>query len=319
MKAEQLDSSKKQKEKNYLINKHYISINYLTIMPQTKATITVKIYFRPGNIVKRTKIHASTTLEQFFEIARRIHEQSHSIVPSFLNQDYVLTYQDEDMDWVTIGSEEEWQYALIDEFRRAANADSYTMKINLRNKLYLPSIEGPEYLNKFINKANQLAEQLQNEIASDKHIKRGKQLLKDAKNDLTNAWNELLDGLLKLISSKVQQKQEEVQTESNNIESSSVHIQTEEEQMQEYEEGYESDFSEESEEDETVIHNPLHEFEEESNIVMEEGAPSIESDYKYLEGLETLCSMGFTDIEHNKQLLDKYEGDLTKVIADIFN
>jgi len=325
---------------------------------QARDTLGIKVTFKPEDIIRRGRMDIDITLDQFFELANQLqqdtifdHQKKNEC--SFSAADRIVTYLDNDNDWVTIGSEQEWRDALQEQYERAVRTENHhIMRITLtetsgRSLSIEQQQQRPDYLNKFLDQANTWVKQVQREIDADEHVKMGREWVNEAKDELTQAWRELLDRLFSAAttgiqsysvpcsSSCTQTQQQPPRQKQTKITEYSVKVPTQTSVSVQVPEKR----AEEEEEREIVVH-PLAgiptpstiDQDSSSSIIMMDEQPTSSSsdscgelvvqelwepDYKYAESLESLIAMGFNNVELNKKLLEKRKGDLSKVVADL--
>jgi hypothetical protein len=307
--------------------------------------IRTKIYFAPGDQVRRMKIDSNTSFDDMMNQLTKLHETS----PRFMIGEYVyqVMYQDEEGDWVIIDSEEEWKDALSTQVK---TSDQQLMRIK-----FIAINKSLEAINKCRKNCQKVVtERYESNVKP--MIDQFKELLKDPqKHQQAVEW-------LKEVTSKLGNQAQtgfngvhnKVDTwlKTNEVPSKVESYMKEFEQMantlaDRVEEAISNTLApqDDDEEEEQVIevihpmeesHIQLHDHDDDEIIEEEQVAPpqpveevvqvepekkeqEIEIPREYVEHMRSLDEMGFVDRQMNLTLLQQNKGDLVKTVSALLS
>lgn len=277
-------------------------------------TLFLKVFFMRDGSCRKMEIDASTTFDQLLN----------QVQVSKESNDSRITYQDEEGDWITFSSEEEWRNAL-DVYMETSPQEP--LKINVHQPFAVKK-EAAAVLNTLLQKMNSIISDVQKELDNDELKETATKLVNDAKRDLNRAWNEVVQNVINMTTQRPRPSElieVEIPCDTEQEEISTPIIpqplpqlpepvpEPEPAQKQPVVDG-------ESKVEALIISEQMHETNDSENqIVMDEQPkPQIPSNFKYRTELETMFEMGFTDIDTQVKLLTKYRGNIQKAIAAMF-
>jgi len=284
------------------------------------STLTIKVYLRPGYEVRRLELNPKVdTLHSLKEKLKEVHEAS----PIFDSSagtiiDFNIQYLDDENEWITATTDEEWKVALkvgaalADVDQRAI----LRMKCNIVRRpkpvsespqrfpidlLFAPQKlinARPEHCQRFLSRACPLIGQSQQSQEKRDPL------------DLENLINSVLGAFFVGPQEKSQEsskhKREEKQEEVASVE-------------EKRESSHEIQKPDQVDEEAPIIEDAPEEPErqevsQERETVSED---TKEQDFEYPTQLTSLIAMGFANEDFNKFLLRKNRGDITKTIAQL--
>jgi len=309
------------------------------------STIRTKIYFTPGDQVRRIKIDSNVSYEDIKQQLTKYHEASPLFKKIGGEYDYQVIYQDDEGDWVIIENEDEWREALIS---KRKEDDLMRIKFIAINK----SLETINKCRKNCQKAvtdrynnnvkpmiNQLKEYLKDPQKHQEAVDWLKEITNRLGNQAQTGFNDVhtkVDTWLK--TNEVPQKMEEyikefeqmANTLADRVEEVITNtLVANEGEEEEEEKEYVIVEEEELPMNEEVIHPveeshiQLHDDEDEIKPVEEVieivKEPEIEVPPQYIEHMRSLTEMGFQDKSLNLRLLKENKGDLVKTVSALLS
>jgi polyhydroxyalkanoate synthesis regulator phasin len=299
------------------------------------SAIHTKIYFAPGQQVRRMKIDTNVPYDEFKQQLTKLHETS----PMFKIGEYVyqLMYQDEEEDWVLVDSEDEWRTAL----NTHKDSDLFRIKFIAVNKS-LQTINNCRkecqqvVADRFNKNVKPLIHQLKEYVKDPEKQQEAKEWVKDLTNKIgtqaQTGYNDVhnrVETWLKNneVPQKVEQYVKDIETMANTIADRVEEVITnklypEVEDEEEIDEPVEEETNLEDDDEYQLIDDviPVEPQQVETiQIVEEVKEPEFQVPSEFTEHFKSLEEMGFKDKELNLRLLKVHKGDLVKVVSALLS
>ena len=300
------------------------------------STLTTKIYVRPGNEVRRLELNPDVdTLQSIQAKLKDVHETS-PLHNTTKNIDFLFQYLDDENEWITVTTEEEWKVALkvgaaaaiVDPraiLRIKCNLIRRTKPVSEPhrappqrfpiNHLFAPPqrIQArPERCQRFLSRPCPFVGQCQQTQEKKESF------------DLDNLINSVLGAFFVEPQEKKNEdssnKGEKVETEQQSKTEEKVEVNPVEDPKAESLQECEPTKEEQLDEDAPIIESIPEQQERQEEVQKESEAiteDSKEQEFEYPAQLASLIAMGFTNEDFNKFLLRKNHGDITKVVAQL--
>jgi uncharacterized protein YoxC len=306
------------------------------------STIRTKIYFTPGDQVRRIKIDSNVSYEDIKQQLTKYHEAS-PLFKKIGEYVYQVVYQDDEGDWVIIETEDEWREALVSQQKK--KDDLMRIKFIAINK----SLESINKCRKNCQKAvtdrynknvkpmiNQLKEYLKDPQKHQEAVDWLKEITSKLGNQAQTGFNDVqtkVDTWLKTneLPQKMETYMKEFEQMANTLAdrveeviSNTLANEDDEEEVEEYEvveevihpvEESHIQLHEEEKKEEEIKPSPVEEIVE----IAEEKEPEIEVPPQYIEHMRSLTEMGFQDKSLNLRLLKENKGDLVKTVSALLS
>jgi len=297
------------------------------------STLTTKIYLRPGNEVRRLELNPNIdTLHSLQAKLKEVHEASPFYDSASGNFDFLIQYLDDENEWITVTTEEEWKVAL----KVGAALASVDPRAILRLKCII--VRRPKPLRESHRATVQgfpidflFAPQQQMEVRPTRCqrvlsrpcsiIGQNQQTQKKQDPfDLENLINSVLGAFFV-------ESQDKSQESSNKGEKKETEEKPKREEKQEEialvdkkESSQEDEQPEHVDDEAPIIEDVPEQPEKQEDQVKESETISEntkEQEFEYPAQLNSLVAMGFANEDFNKFLLRKNRGDITKTVAQL--
>jgi len=292
-------------------------------------TLTTKIYIHPGNEVRRLELNPNVdTLKSIQAKLKQAHEISPLFETSSANNfDYVIQYLDDESEWITVTTEEEWKVAL----KVGALLASTDPRAVLRVKCNL--IQRPKQVREphraspqpfpIINlfdpqqRIQTRPEGYDQPLLSRTYpfiVQRKQTQEKKESFDLDNLINSVV-GTFFVAPQEINQEGSSNKVEKVEIEKFNTEEKTPVEEKKESSQEVEPNKDEQLDEEAPIIGDVLEKQEKQERELISEDTK--EQEFEYPIQLASLIAMGFANEESNKNLLRKNHGDITKTLTEL--